>query len=324
MMPEADSKNSDTRVDLTLLIPVYNEESNLQQLYDELNAVLKQLHRTYEILFILDGCTDRSEQIIDEIKQKDAHIKKIVFGRNYGQTAAMQAGFDHSNGEIIIAMDADLQNDPADIIVILRKMEEGYDVVSGWRKNRQDPFFSRILPSKIANWLISKTVGLKLKDYGCTLKAYRRDIIKDLKIYGEMHRFIPALTWWLGAKIAEVEVNHRPRVHGKSKYGISRTIRVVLDLMTVKFLLSYSTRPIQLFGSIGLLLTGGGGLILAYLVILRILRLAPLANRPLLILSGFAVMIGILLISLGILGELMVRIYHESQGKPIYRIKNKD
>jgi len=320
-MTPKDIKDSEQTLDLSILIPVYNEENNLQQLYDELNTTLVKLGKTYEILFIVDGSTDRSLEILRELKNQDAlHINIISFRRNYGQTAAIQAGFDYVKGEIIIAMDADLQNDPADIPALLKKMDEGFDVVSGWRKNRQDTYITRILPSMSANWLISKTVGLKLNDYGCTLKAYRHKIIKNINLYGEMHRFIPALACWMGAKITEIQVNHRPRLHGKSKYGLSRTFRVFLDLMTVKFLLSFSTRPIHVFGMIGLVLSGGGGVTLLYLVTLRILEISPLADRPLLILSVLAIMLGINFISLGILGELMVRTYHETQKKPIYLI----
>ena len=236
-MQEQNFQKNDYPLDLTIVIPTYNEEKTLHQLFEELAAVLRRLDRSYEILFILDGCTDGSLEIVRGLKEKDPNIRIIRFRRNYGQTAALQAGFDHARGEIIVAMDADLQNDPADIVSLLKKMEEGYDVVSGWRHNRQDTYLTRILPSVAANRLISSTVGLKLNDYGCTLKAYRAPIIKNMRLYGEMHRFIPALACWMGARITEIEVNHRPRLHGRSKYGISRTFRVFLDLMTVKFLL---------------------------------------------------------------------------------------
>ncbi|MDH4317840.1 MAG: glycosyltransferase, partial [Desulfobulbaceae bacterium] len=245
----------------------------------------------------------------------------ITFRKNFGQTAAMAAGFDHARGEVIITMDADLQNDPADIPKVLDKMKEGYDVVAGWRHDRQDPFFSRILPSRIANKIISSATGVRLHDYGCTLKGFRKEVIKEIALYGEMHRFIPAIASGMGISIAEVRVNHRPRRFGSSKYGISRTIRVILDLLTVKFLLNYATRPIHVFGTIGML-SGGTGFILACIMILqRQFFGMPLADRPLFLLTILLMFIGVQFITGGLLAELLARTYHEAQGKPIYYIK---
>jgi len=245
----------------------------------------------------------------------------IHFRRNFGQTAALAAGFDLAQGEIVVTLDADLQNDPADIPKLLGKMEEGYDVVSGWRKDRKDPYLSRILPSTMANWLISKVTGVKLHDYGCTLKAYRQEVVKELNLYGELHRFLPALASWMGVRIAEIPVTHHPRRFGKSKYGISRTFRVILDLILVQFLLRYSTRPIRIFGGAGLISLVVGLLLGCYLSIIKIIFRHPIGNRPLLILSVLLIILGIQLLSLGILGEFLTRIYYEAQNKKPYVIK---
>ncbi|MFH1084648.1 MAG: glycosyltransferase family 2 protein, partial [Chloroflexota bacterium] len=240
-------------MDLSIVVPVYNEEENIQYLYDQLTAVLEPLGLEYEIICADDGSRDRSFALLAALAERDPRVKVIRFRRNFGQTAGFCAGFDYASGQIVITIDADLQNDPAGIPVLLEKMAEGYDVVSGWRKQRQDAAVSRKLPSKIANWLISRTTGVPVHDRGCSLRAHRKEIVKEMRLYGELHRFIPDIAAWLGARMAEVPVNHRPRRFGKSKYGLGRTFRVILDLITVKFLQSYSTRPIHIFGRWGLL-----------------------------------------------------------------------
>jgi len=308
-------------VDISLVIPVYNEEENLKLLYQKLKETLEPLGKEREIIFVDDGSQDNSPKILDQLARKDPHVKVIHFRRNFGQTAALAAGFDLAQGEIVVTLDADLQNDPADIPKLLGKMEEGYDVVSGWRKDRKDPYLSRILPSTMANWLISKVTGVKLHDYGCTLKAYRQEVVKELNLYGELHRFLPALASWMGVRIAEIPVTHHPRRFGKSKYGISRTFRVILDLILVQFLLRYSTRPIRIFGGAGLISFVLGLLLGCYLSIIKILFRHPIGNRPLLILSVLLIILGIQLLSLGILGEFLTRIYYEGQNKKPYVIK---
>jgi len=308
-------------VDISLVIPVYNEEENLKLLYQKLKETLEPLGKEHEIIFVDDGSQDNSPKILDQLARKDPHVKVIHFRRNFGQTAALAAGFDLAQGEIVVTLDADLQNDPADIPKLLEKMEEGYDVVSGWRKDRKDPYLSRILPSAMANWLISKVTGVKLHDYGCTLKAYRQEVVKELNLYGELHRFLPALASWMGVRIAEIPVTHHPRRFGKSKYGISRTFRVILDLILVQFLLRYSTRPIRIFGGAGLISFVVGLLLGCYLSIIKILFRHPIGNRPLLILSVLLIILGIQLLSLGILGEFLTRIYYEGQNKKPYVIK---
>jgi len=305
---------------LSVVIPVYNEEESIRLLYEKLKAALDLLHKEYEILFIDDGSTDRTLSILEEIQTKDKHLIVLSLRRNFGQTAAFAAGFDFARGDIVVTMDGDLQNDPADIPKLLEKIKD-HDLVSGWRKKRKDPFFTRRLPSVAANWLISNVTGVKLHDYGCSLKAYRRDVIKNLKLYGEMHRFIPAVASWYGVRVAEVETIHHPRMHGKSKYGISRTIKVVLDLITVKFLQSFSTKPIQFFGPVGIASGFLGFLILFYLSIDKLFFGKDIGARPLLLLGALLVIVGIQLIGMGLIGEMLVRVYHESQRKPIYVIK---
>lgn len=305
---------------LSIVIPVYNEEENVQLLYDRLKRVLESMGNEYEILFIDDGSTDRTLSLLEIIQAADAHVMVLSLRRNFGQTAAFAAGFDFARGDVVITMDGDLQNDPADIPKLVDMMKD-HDLVSGWRKKRKDPFLSRRLPSIVANWLISKVTGVKLHDYGCSLKAYRREVIKNLKLYGEMHRFIPAVASWYGVRIAEVETVHHPRLHGKSKYGISRTIKVVLDLITVKFLQSFSTKPIQFFGPVGVVSGFVGFLILLYLSIEKLILGKPIGGRPLILLGALLVIVGIQLIGMGLLGEMLVRVYHESQRKPIYVIK---
>jgi glycosyltransferase involved in cell wall biosynthesis len=305
---------------LSIVIPIYNEEENIQILHEKLKEALEPLEKEYEILFVDDGSADRTLSILEEIQAKDKHVVVLSLRRNFGQTAAFAAGFDFARGDVIVTMDGDLQNDPADIPKLL-ELIKGNDLVSGWRKKRKDPFFTRRLPSIAANWLISKVTGVKLHDYGCSLKAYRRDVIKNLKLYGEMHRFIPAVASWYGVRIAEVETVHYPRLRGKSKYGISRTIKVVLDLITVKFLQSFSTKPIQFFGPVGVISGLFGFLISLYLASDKLFFGRDIGGRPLLLLGALLIIVGIQLIGMGLLGEMLVRVYHESQRKPIYVIK---
>jgi glycosyltransferase involved in cell wall biosynthesis len=307
--------------EVSVVIPVYNEQETIPHLHQELAAALGALDRSWEVILVNDGSCDGSAERLDEVAERDPRFVVIHLRRNYGQTAAMAAGFDHARGEIIIAMDADLQNDPADIPKLLAKMDEGYDVVSGWRKHRKDNRLTRVLPSQIANALISWATGVRLHDYGCSLKAYRADVLRDVHLYGEMHRFIPALAYWAGGAIAEIEVSHRPRRWGRSKYGLSRITRVILDLLTVKFLLSYATRPIQVFGKWGLI-TGAVGVIMALMLSVEKLCYGmSLSNRPALLLAVLLILVGGQFITLGLLAELQARTYYEAQRKPIYAIR---
>ena len=305
---------------VSIVIPVYEEEESLPHLYESIKKVMDKLKRKYEIVFVDDGSRDGTLKVLESYQKKDPTVVVVSFRRNFGQTAAMAAGFEYAQGDIIVTMDADLQNDPNDIPKLLEKIK-GHDVVSGWRKKRQDKFLSRRLPSMLANGLISKVTGVHLHDYGCTLKAYRKEVIKSVRLYGEVHRFIPAIASWVGASITEVETNHHPRKFGKSKYGISRTIRVVLDLITVKFLQSFSTRPIHAFGPGGLLLGLIGFIIALYLSFEKIVLGQSIGGRPLLFLSVLLMILGVQLVIMGLLGEMLARIYHESQGKPIYTVK---
>ncbi|MCS6770851.1 MAG: glycosyltransferase family 2 protein [Kiritimatiellae bacterium] len=309
---------------VSVVIPVYNEEENIHLLCEKLHASLSTLDRTYEIILVDDGSTDRTWQLLIENLQKYPNFRAIRFRRNFGQTAAMSAGFHAARGEVIVTLDADLQNDPTDIPKLLERIDAGYDVVSGWRKDRKDAFLNRRLPSMIANALISRITGVALHDYGCTLKAYRSEVIKNVHLYGEMHRFIPALASWVGGRIDEVVVSHHPRRFGKSKYGLSRTFRVVLDLLTVKFLLQYSTRPIHVFGRFGLLCGGIAAVMIAAVAIDRIFVLADphLLKRPFWIVTPLMMLaFGMQFISMGLLAEMQIRTYHEAQNKPIYVIR---
>lgn len=308
---------------LSIVIPAYNEEENVPLLYQKLKEVLKGFDREYEIIFVDDGSTDGTWERLVAIAKEDKRVKLIRFRKNYGQTAAMYAGFQHASGEVIITMDADLQNDPEDIPRLLEKLEEGYDIVSGWRKDRKDPFFSRKLPSMIANWIISKVTGVELHDYGCTLKAYRSNIVKRLELYGDMHRFLPALTKRFGAKITEIPVKHHPRVYGRSKYGIGRTIRVILDIFLVKFLNEYLNKPMYVFGTFGFLLLSLGLLMLFYLIFIKLFMDEDIGRRPLLILSVLFTLAGIQLISTGIIAELLVRIYYRTKEEKPFLIEEK-
>ncbi len=310
-------------MDLSVVIPLYNERGSLAALHQELTAVLGSLGVSYELLFVDDGSDDGGDEILRGLKGVDAaHVRVIRLARNSGQTAALACGLKHATGEIVAAIDADGENDPADIPRLIAKLKEGYDLVSGWRRTRwRDATLTRRYPSMAANALISRLTGIELHDYGCTLKAYRREIAQHLKLYGEMHRFVPAIAAQLGARIAEIEVNFRLRQHGRSKYGPSRILRTLLDLITVQFLSSYSTRPIQVFGAIGAVLGGVGSVWTAELVFEKLVLGHQLGSRPALLLAVLLVVVGMQFVSLGLLGEMLARTYHESQNKPIYVIK---
>lgn len=306
--------------DLSIVIPVFNEEDSLESLQTEIVKVLSAFD--YEILFIDDGSTDNSFTVLTEIQKHNPNVRLIRFRRNFGQTAALSAGFKYARGKIIVPMDADGQNDPADIPRLVDKLNEGYDIVSGWRKKRKDNTVTRILPSRIANWFIGKITGIKLHDYGCTLKAYRAESLKPIRLYGEMHRYIPALARWGGEKVVEMVVNHRPRTTGRTKYGLSRTFKVILDLITIKFLASFSTKPIHIFGGLGFLCFIGSflaGLIVLYMKYVSEPALSMNRN-PLLIISMMLMTASIQFIMMGLLAEIMVRTYHESQDRPVYVI----
>lgn len=309
-------------VDLSVVIPVRNEAPSLTDLHREITATLEPWGRSYEVIVIDDGSTDDSFETLARIQAADPRWRIIRFRRNFGQTAAFSAGFAHARGRFIATSDGDLQNNPSDIPSMVERLErDSLDIVCGWRRDRKDAFVSRLLPSMIANRLISWATGVRLHDYGCSLKIFRSDVVKPLKLYGEMHRFIPAIASEQGVRIAEVVVDHRARRHGASKYGISRTVRVILDLLTVKFLLSYSTRPVQIFGLIGLAMGVPGGLVLAYLSFLKLFRGEAIGNRPLLLFGVLLVFTGVQLVTLGLLAELQARTYHESQDKPTYTIR---
>lgn len=306
---------------LSVVIPVYNEAANLRLLQEQLTAALAPLQLPFEIIFVDDGSSDGSLQILQDIAQADEHVKIIELRRNFGQTAALSAGLDHAQGRIVVCLDADLQNDPADIPRLLAKLAEGYDLVSGWRRQRRDHWFSRTLVSIVANRLISLITQVKLHDYGCTLKAYRRDLLDHIRLYGQMHRFIPALAGLVGARIAEIPVQHRPRLHGRSHYGLGRMFTVLMDLLTVKFLGSYSSRPINLFGGSGLILIGLSGLTGLIMVFQKLVYQQSFIQTPLLLLSALLFILGFQSILMGLSAEILIRTYHESQGKPTYIIR---
>jgi len=309
-------------VDVSIVVAVYNEEESLPPLCEQLDRVMRGLDRRYEIILVDDGSRDRSWEVMLEMATRYPCLRLIRFRRNFGQTPAIAAGFDAAEGEVVITLDADMQNDPADIPLLLCTMREGdYDVVSGWRVNRQDGFIMRKIPSRIANWLISRVTKVYLHDYGCSLKAYRSEVVKSIHLYGELHRFVPALASWMGVRIKEVPVNHHARQYGKSKYGISRTTRVLLDLTTVSFLLNYAAKPMQIFGKWGLVTAFVGFAIGLYLTALKLFTGAALSQRPLLWLAVLLIIVGVQFISLGLLGELVVRTYYETQNKPIYVIR---
>ena len=305
-------------MELSIVIPVFNEAENVEPLIQEINAVVGSLGKPYEIVVVDDGSRDATFNVLARLHQRERCLRVVRLKRNFGQTAAIAAGLTYAGGDVVILMDGDLQNDPKDIPALLAELKKGNDLVCGWRTSRQDPFFSRRLPSLIANRLISWTTQVKLHDYGCTLKAMRRDIAKSLKLYGEMHRFIPAIAYERGARVAELKVNHRPRLHGNSKYGIARTLRVVLDLLTVKFLISYSTRPSHVFGVLGLSSGALGFLFAVYLTFQKLVYHEMIGGRPLLLLAILLIFIAFQFITMGLLGEMLSRTYHESQDRAVF------
>jgi len=307
---------------ISIVIPIYNEERNIPILYEKLKSVLNRIPLKHEIVFVDDGSTDGSRKLLEEIAGKDESVRVVEFSRNFGQTPAMMAGMDISKGDVIITMDGDLQNDPEDIPRLLEKIEEGYDVVSGWRKDRKDATLSRKIPSRIANWLIGKLTGVKIHDYGCTLKAYRASILKNVRLYGEMHRFIPAIVSMVTAtdRIVEIPVKHHPRLYGKSKYGISRTLKVIVDLLFVWFSKKFLQKPIHFFGIGGILLLMLGTALFLYLVAVKLMG-NPIGGRPLLIISVLLILSGLQMITTGIVSEMLMRIYFESQNKKPYTIR---
>ncbi|MEZ5318586.1 MAG: glycosyltransferase family 2 protein [Vicinamibacterales bacterium] len=307
--------------DLSVVIPVYNEAPNLETLHEEFTATLEAWGRPYELILVDDGSRDESFEILSRLHARDPRVRVIRFRRNFGQTAAFAAGFAAARGRLIATADGDLQNDPRDLPSMVARIEDGVDIVCGWRKDRKDPFLNRRLPSIIANRLISWATGVRLNDYGCSLKVFRAEVVKPLRLYGEMHRFLPALASEMGVTIVEQPVNHRPRTRGRSKYGISRTVRVLLDLLTVKFLVSYSTRPLQIFGLLGLIMGGAGGAVMLYLLWVKYVDAQGIGDRPLLLFGILLAFTGVQLVTLGLLGEMQARTYHESQGKPVYVIR---
>lgn len=309
--------------EISVFLPVYNEEPNLLPLHAKLDEALKSLDRSAEIVYVDDGSTDGSLKILREIAELDPRVRVVALRRNYGQTAAMAAGIDAASGKVLVPMDADLQNDPADIKRLLKKLDEGYDVVSGWRKNRKDKMITRKIPSMMANRLISWIGGVPLHDYGCSLKAYRRESLQDVRLYGEMHRFIPIYASWAGARVTEIPVEHHPRTMGKSKYGLSRTLKVVFDLMTIKFMASYQTKPIYVFGSFGMFAFAISFFAGLYAVFLKIFHKADFVQTPLPILTVVMFAVGVQFLLMGLLAEMLVRTYHESQAKAIYAVRER-
>jgi glycosyltransferase involved in cell wall biosynthesis len=310
-------------MDLSVVIPVYNEEESLPRLLEELHAALAGTGLTYELVLVDDGSRDRSFEVLKAAAGTDPALHVVRFRRNFGQTAALQAGIDVARGRRVVLMDADLQNDPRDIPAMLAQLDAGYDLVAGWRADRKDTFINRRLPSMIANWIIGRVTGVRLHDYGCTLKAMEAEVAKSLRLYGEMHRFIPAIANWTGVRLVELKVNHRARVFGTTKYGIGRTLRVVLDLITVRFMQQYLVKPMQVFGLGGLLAGGLGFAICAWLAFERLVFGSPLADRPLLLLGALLIMVGVQLVSLGLVADLLARTYHEAQGKRAYHVRTR-
>lgn len=320
LYPKEAGKMSEMPLRVSVVIPVYNEEQNLRPLYDALTEALQG--RTYELIFVDDGSSDAGLEVLTQLAGSDEeHVVVVEFRRNFGQTAAMAAGIDHTTGDVIIMIDADMQNDPADIPMMLAKIEEGYDLVSGWRIKRKDTFLTRTLPSRIANGLISSVTGVRLHDYGCTLKAYRKEVLEGFRLYGEMHRFIPAYAGSVGARVIEVPVNHRPRLHGKTKYGLERTLKVILDLFTVKFLVSYSAKPIYLFGGVGLGSMFLSFISLSIIIYRKLVFSESMIRSPLLLMAVMLFMIGIQSVMMGLIAELQARTYYESQAKTTYSIR---
>ena len=312
-----------SRPSLSVVVPLYNEEGSLPHLLKQLLVALQPLGRSFEIVLVDDGSRDGSAALLQDMAARTPELVAVLLRRNYGQTAAMAAGFDASRGEILVTLDGDLQNDPADIPLLLNQLEQNQlDLVSGWRHQRKDNTISRLLPSLLANWLIARVTGVKLHDYGCSLKAYRREVVADMNLYGELHRFLPALAFIEGARIGEVQVNHHPRRYGKSKYGIDRTFRVLMDLLTVWFMKRFLTRPMHVFGFAGLVSLGTGLALALWLVGEKLLLGVDIGNRPLLLMAVLAILSGVQLFGFGLLAELQMRTYHESQGRPIYRVRS--
>ena len=309
-----------TPLDLSVVVPLYNEEESLPYLVQQLTDALRPSGERFELVLVNDGSSDRTAEVLEQLSHEVPELVAVLLRKNYGQTAAMAAGFDVAQGDVIVSLDGDLQNDPADIAMLLAKLREGYDLVSGWRHQRQDAALQRKLPSRIANRLIGRVTGVKLHDYGCSLKAYRREVLSDMRLYGELHRFLPALAFIEGARITEVKVNHRARQYGSSKYGIDRTFRVLMDLLTVWFMKRFLTRPMYVFGFGGLIAMFGSLLASTYLLVVKLMG-GDIGNRPLLTLAVVLGLAGIQLFCFGLLGELLIRTYHESQGRPIYRIR---
>ena len=307
--------------ELSIVVPIYNEVESLRPLLVAISDGVAPLKIPYEIVCVDDGSSDGTTALLKQQAEERADLRAIILRRNYGQTAAMSAGFKHARGKIIVTMDGDLQNDPSDIPMIVEKLEDGYDLVSGWRKKRQDDAVTRLLPSKIANWLIAKVTGVHLHDYGCSLKAYRSEVVADMNLYGELHRFLPALAYIEGARITELPVRHHARQFGQSKYGLGRTFRVLMDLFTIFFMKTFLTRPMHVFGLFGLISAGAGSIIGLYLTVLKVGFAQEIGDRPLLILAVVLILAGLQLFSFGVLGEMLMRTYHESQGRPIYRVR---
>jgi glycosyltransferase involved in cell wall biosynthesis len=313
--------DADEMPDVSVVVPVYNEVESVPHLVEAIATALKDTQLTYKIICVDDGSTDGSAELLKQLAQSRTDLRAILLRRNYGQTPAMAAGFNYARGQAIVTLDGDLQNDPADIPLLLAKLEEGYDLVSGWRKNRQDAALTRLLPSKMANWLIARVTGVNLHDYGCSLKAYRAELVADMNLYGELHRFLPALAFIEGARIAELPVRHHARKYGQSKYGLGRTFRVLMDLLTIWFMKKFLTRPMHVFGWFGLLSMLLGIVIGGYLTVVKLGLGQSIGNRPLLILAVVLLLTGVQLFSFGLLAELLMRTYHESQGRPIYRVR---
>lgn len=309
------------KAEISILIPLFNEAGSIDPLLEKLSSVMDSLGRSYEVIIVDDGSTDGSAAKLDEALPKHPNLRVVVFRRNYGQTSALSAAIANSSGDILIPMDADMQNDPSDIPSLLCTLEKGYDVVSGWRRRREDPFLTRIIPSRIANFFISVISGVKLHDYGCSLKAYRREVLDEVDLIGEMHRFIPVLASWKGARVAEIEVAHHPRTSGRSKYGLGRTFKVILDLLTLKFLGSFVTKPIYVFGGSGFGLISVSGLIAAFTLYQKFYQDAYVHRNPLFVVAVFFALVGLQLIMIGLLGEVLTRIYFQSSGKKTYVVK---
>lgn len=318
-----DEERGEELLDLSVIAPIYNEEESIPVLVEQMHAALDHQSLKFELILVDDGSSDRSYPVLKEFALRDPAITVVRLRRNFGQTAALQAGLDIARGKIVVLMDADLQNDPNDIPLMMKKLAEGYDLVAGWRADRKDPFLNRRLPSMIANRIISMTTKVRLHDYGCTLKAMTREVAKELRLYGEMHRFIPAIANWIGVRVVEMKVNHRARQYGTTKYGIGRTLRVVLDLITVRFMQSYLVRPMQVFGLAGFVTGAMGFALCAWLAVQKLVWNVEIGNRPLLMLGVLLIVVGVQLVSLGLVADVLSRTYHESQDKPPYYVRER-